>query len=239
MKIYEISFGTGTIYLHTEKVIVEDFDCAQDAFDKMIDSFEERGLEGFFLTQEEINSGNYGDDEYSVGGNHGRYLAHYGCFYIKELEDFSNLHKYVLTNDLSFSGYEEDEYYSSRECELFENDIKKIHEIDKIINETISKTQNDLAEYIDDEYKNKIYSILPKVEFDENKNLIGKTTILTTEELTIAERIYVKNYLIGQFSDGWGESFEQQEIKLKGEDFVSICVSFWTGHTSYSLRMEN
>ena len=236
MKIYEITIGTGTAWLNVQKIIVEDYQCEQDALDIMIDRFEEN-KDVHLLTQEEIDIGEYFPDEYITGGNHGKCLVHFGSFNIKELEDFSTLHKYVLTNSLSFSGYEEDEHYSSHFCNLFANDIKNIYEVDKIINKEIG--QVDLREYLETDFRNKIFSIVPQVEFNKEGELIGKTTILTTEELSNEEMDLVKTYCVGQFSDGWGESFEQQEIKLKGEDFVSICVSFWTWNTSYSISKEN
>ena len=88
MKKYNISFGTGTAWLETKTIEVEDYECEQDALDKMIDELEEEGSEGYFITLEETqeNGGDYCEDEYIIGGNHGRILLHYGNFNIELIE---------------------------------------------------------------------------------------------------------------------------------------------------------
>jgi len=84
MKLYKITFGNGTAWTVIRHVQVEEFECEQDALDKLIDSFERTGETGFFLTQNEIDSGEYHSDEYVAGGNHGLYLHHYGLFKIEQ-----------------------------------------------------------------------------------------------------------------------------------------------------------
>jgi hypothetical protein len=89
MKKYRITFRTGTYESATRIVEVEDFECEQDALDKMIDELEAEGSEGYFLKWEdttEEGSDHY-EDEYIVGGNHGRILHHYGIFNIKEVSE--------------------------------------------------------------------------------------------------------------------------------------------------------
>ena len=85
MRVFNIKFGTGLAWVEDRDITVEDFQCEQDAVDKMIDFIEFCGDTGFFLTQDEIDSGEYGEDEYVVGGNHGRYLHHHGYFEITEI----------------------------------------------------------------------------------------------------------------------------------------------------------
>ena len=83
MKYYEITIGSGIIYPYEFIIEVEDYECAQDAFDKLVDKLEEEGNEGLFISPETIDE--YYEDQYSVGGNHGRYVLHDGIFYIKEI----------------------------------------------------------------------------------------------------------------------------------------------------------
>lgn len=85
MKNYKISIGTGLAWLHEETIEVEDYDCEQDALDKMIDGIEDRGETGLFKTMDEIEAEEINDDEYIIGGNHGLCLMHYGSFAIEEL----------------------------------------------------------------------------------------------------------------------------------------------------------
>ena len=47
---------------------------------------------------------------------------------------------------------------------------------------------------------------------------MGCTTLRLKEPLRAAEMEKLKDFLYGQFSDGWGEGFEQQEILC--EDIV-------------------
>ena len=60
--------------------------------------------------------------------------------------------------------------------------------------------------------KAKTLSAIPSVEI-RGDELKGCTTIRLKEPLTEAEMQDLQDYLKGQFSDGWGESFEQQEIQ--------------------------
>lgn len=60
------------------------------------------------------------------------------------------------------------------------------------------------------------------------------TTVKLREPLTEAEMKDLQNHLRDQFSSGWGEDFEQQEIKVKGG---VISVHFWeTDH--FFIEME-
>ena len=57
--------------------------------------------------------------------------------------------------------------------------------------------------------KEKVLSAIPSVEI-RGVELMGCTTVKLRESLTGPE---MQDYLKGQFSDGWGEGFEQQEIQ--------------------------
>lgn len=73
-----------------------------------------------------------------------------------------------------------------------------------------------LMEYFDEEQnpgvKAKVLSAVPSVEI-RNGELMGCTTVKLREPLTDAEMKDFQDYLKGQFSDGWGEGFEQREIQ--------------------------
>lgn len=78
MKNYKIKYGSGLAWIYEEVVEVEDFEYEKDALDKLIDNLEKRGYMGCFASQEEIDNGKYNEDEYVIGGNHGKYLLHFG-----------------------------------------------------------------------------------------------------------------------------------------------------------------
>ena len=61
-------------------------------------------------------------------------------------------------------------------------------------------------------FKEKVLSAIPSVEI-RGDELKGCTTVRLKEPLTGPEMQDLQDYLKGQFSDGWGEGFEQQEIQ--------------------------
>ena len=92
-----------------------------------------------------------------------------------------------------------------------------------------------LAAYLhDDHLEQKVYSIMPGVE-TRGGDIYGVITVKSYEELNQYELRSITNDIIGQLADGWGEGFEQREIKL-GEDDVYI--SFWRGR-DYYLKPES
>ncbi|MDO4563339.1 MAG: hypothetical protein Q4C12_05845 [Clostridia bacterium] len=88
-----------------------------------------------------------------------------------------------------------------------------------------------LAEYFwsDEKCKNKVYSIKPDVEFVHGV-MMGVAVIKMTKPLNNEELDSLKDYVTGQFSDAWGESFEQHEISVSGGE---IYVHFWNSENYY------
>jgi hypothetical protein len=65
--------------------------------------------------------------------------------------------------------------------------------------------------------------------------LWGVATLELTKELTPGELDEVKDYLSGQYSDGFGEGFEQQEIRVdQGELYVSL----WNSTDEFFIDTE-
>ena len=88
------------------------------------------------------------------------------------------------------------------------------------IREAMGQRDNDdggnLMPYFDEDrnpgVKKKVLSAVPTVAIRDGE-LMGCTTVKLKESLTEAEMQDLEDYLKGQFSDGWGEGFEQQEIQ--------------------------
>ena len=88
------------------------------------------------------------------------------------------------------------------------------------IREAVEQRDNDdggnLMPYFDEDrnpgVKKKVLSAVPTVEIRDGE-LMGCATVKLKEPLTEAEMQDLQDYLKGQFSDGWGEGFEQQEIQ--------------------------
>ena len=80
--------------------------------------------------------------------------------------------------------------------------------------------------------KEKVLSAIPSVEI-RGDELKGCTTIRLKEPLTEAEMQDLQGYLKGQFCDGWGEGFEQQEIQTA--DGV-LYVHFWNKPFNFEVE---
>lgn len=98
----------------------------------------------------------------------------------------------------------------------------------------------DMAEYFD-EYdsataKEKLQSMIWGFE-SVNGCLYGKVNVTLSEELTQEEIEAVKDYICGQNSDGLGEGFEQQEIRIGYDE--EIYVSFWHRGDDYWIYDED
>ena len=81
--------------------------------------------------------------------------------------------------------------------------------------------------------RNVLYAY-PKVT-EINGELYGTLMCKIIEPLTEEEIDILKDYWIGQMSDGWGEGFEQHPIDV---DDGEIYVSFWNSENSWNVMTE-
>lgn len=80
-----------------------------------------------------------------------------------------------------------------------------------------------------------MYSINPTVE-EWNGELWGVTEVQTHGTLSSSELAELTDWLSSQFSDGWGESLEQKEIKV---DDGELYVSFWEYSDRFFIEPED
>ena len=85
--LYRITFGSGLAWLNERIVETEEWQCEQDALDILIDQLELEGLTGLVISEAELERGDFQEDEYVVGGNHGRALLHHGTLLIEKLTE--------------------------------------------------------------------------------------------------------------------------------------------------------
>lgn len=89
------------------------------------------------------------------------------------------------------------------------------------------------------EYDNsgiRIENVLEDVRFGveyADGQVWGKAYIQSNRKLTSAEVDYLIDNIAGQFSDGWGESFEQE--KIQGNSHDEYYCSFWTSDRDWKL----
>ena len=121
----------------------------------------------------------------------------------------------------------EDEFYD--EYEGYPQDGHELLEYETAIRDAVENDTRDfggdLMQYYheDDSVRDKVVTAIPSVEVHGNK-LCGCLTVELKEPLLDDEQTVLCNYISGQYSDGWGEGFEQRDIRV---DHGTLAVHFW------------
>lgn len=150
------------------------------------------------------------------------------------------LHTQRLWSPLFPTIFRKDEW-GSLEMEAEDLTTSEIVEYHEIILEQIEREKltnegdRGLAIYLDDSLKKKVYSVNPTVEEWEDK-LWGVTEVKSYGELTSKEYDELILELTGQFSDGWGEGFEQRPLKT---DEGELYISFWDSSNEFIIKPED
>ena len=127
---------------------------------------------------------------------------------------------------------EQEEYLSRYDLTPFESDITEaIKEYD-----CIGEEPRGLMHYFSDslDVARKVITAKPMVVEHEGE-LFGVLECMIKEPLTEEELSILKDYWTGQMSDGWGEGFEQQPIKVEDGE---LSISFWCSDDSWSVMTE-
>ena len=131
-----------------------------------------------------------------------------------------------LTGELYQAGeyeYEDSvDEYNGEELLPYAKDIEKA-----VAAYTDNGTEDLMKYFYESEYvKQHVRSLVPSVEV-WNGRLYGCTTVRADDDLSEPGWDKLMDYLAGQYSDGWGEGFEQREIET--EDGL-LYVHFWQDH---------
>ena len=131
----------------------------------------------------------------------------------------------------------EDEFYDEYEgCPLDGHDLLQYADaVDEAVKKDIADFNGDLMQYYheDDFVRRKVVSAVPSVEICGNK-LCGCMNVELREPLNEGEQAALCDYISGQYSDGWGEGFEQREIDV-GDG--KLYVHFWQDH-DFELKRD-
>lgn len=141
------------------------------------------------------------------------------------------------------------DYYCPLTIQMMDDECADYFEVDngyalsneETIREMLMAEQNedlnDMAFYFDgsETAKDKIVSAIWDVK-EVNGTLYGVIHTHLTEKFTPEEEKAWVDELIGQAADGFGEGFEQREIKI---DDGYICVSFWNGSDDYFMENQD
>lgn len=98
-KLYKFIIGNGT---HSPDTYYAYGYSEQDALDVVIDNLEKNGASNIYDLSE-IENGDFYEDEYVVGGNHGVALVHYGEFRIETPDDYKDAVKAGILKPLDES----------------------------------------------------------------------------------------------------------------------------------------
>ena len=132
--------------------------------------------------------------------------------------------------------WENESYNEYEDCPLDGHDLLQYADaVDEAVKKDIADFNGDLMQYYHDEdsVRCKVVTAIPSVEVHGNK-LCGCLTVELKETLLDDEQTVLCNYISGQYSDGWGEGFEQREIDV-GDG--KLYVHFWQDH-DFELKCD-
>lgn len=136
-----------------------------------------------------------------------------GDFFSDERED-----------DIDYSDLEEGEPFDGRDLLQYEASIRERAEEENRLDSSAGDPCNLMVYYHEEnEVKRKVESAVISVK-SRGDTLYGCTTLKLREPLDEKELSELKDYIRGQYSDGWGEGFEQREISVVGGE---LYVHFW------------
>ena len=122
--------------------------------------------------------------------------------------------------------WENESYNEYEDCPLDGHDLLQYADaVDEAVKKDIADFNGDLMQYYheDDFVRRKVVSAVPSVEICGNK-LCGCMNVELREPLNEGEQATLCDYISGQYSDGWGEGFEQREIRVEDG---TLAVHFW------------
>ena len=193
------------------------------AIKEMVDEDLPSGLEGTVTLVDDIG-------QIQVNWDNGSTLA-----IDPEIDSFVHLNqnmKLIMPLNISYLLGDPDE--TDDEYETTDTmDIKLLQE--KIDSENQDLPENGLVEYMDEgSLKDKLIKLLPSCE-ERGGISYGTVEVEMKSCLTSEELEELKEYIRGQMSDGWGEGFEQREIKTGDGSFF---VSFWSPEDEWKISTE-
>ena len=150
-----------------------------------------------------------------------------------QMKFYSPLTADFFPNDTEDLGDDYSEYegipYTGKELTGYRDVIRDA------IYEDVKDFYGDLMRYYreDDSVRRKVVRAVPNVD-EVNGELVGSLWVDTDAPLTAEEQAVFCAYISGQYSDGWGEGFEQREIKVDGGE---LYVHLWNSD-DWSIQTE-
>ena len=133
-------------------------------------------------------------------------------------------------------GWEDESYNEYEGYPMDGHDLLQYADaVDEAVKKDIADFNGDLMQYYheDDSVRSKVVSAVPSVEIHGNK-LCGCLNVELRESLNEGEQAVLCDYISGQYSDGWGEGFEQRDIRVEDG---TLAVHFWQDH-DFELKRD-
>ena len=150
-----------------------------------------------------------------------------------QMKFYSPLTADFFPNDTEDLG---DDYSEYEGCPLDGHDLLQYADaVDEAVKKDIADFNGDLMQYYheDDSVRSKVVSAVPSAKICGNK-LCGCLTVELREPLNEGEQAALCDYISGQYSDGWGEGFEQRDIRVEDG---KLYVHFWQDH-DFELKRD-
>ena len=104
-------------------------------------------------------------------------------------------------------------------------EVAPSQEIADAINARLDLDKTDLAKWLHEDLDLIISCITMEVNMSGFNGIMCRTTCIADSELTPGLIKHLTDYVTGQFSDGWGETFEQQGFEISNSE--NFYASFW------------
>jgi len=119
-------------------------------------------------------------------------------------------HTYIITGTVEISTEDEDLFFSP--------------------DELVEECDQDLADHLEFDIGKVVTSIRPGFVLDDEDELISRAIVKTSRVLTRSQKDELLDFVSGQYSDGWGECYEQRDNRVRG-----VYVSPW--HEGQELKI--
>ncbi len=170
------------------------------------------------------------------GYNYARYTAYIpgAKYFVEACQEKQSMKFYCPLTAETYEQMDDDEYEYAKEGNRVDPEAYEEYIRDTIIEYDRFDDERGLALYLKKELQDKVWSIRPGVEMCGD-SLYGVFHVEITEELSPQELENLRKYVCGQASDGWGEGFEQREIKTHDGE---IYVHFWDSGDDYFMLTD-